>query len=231
MQGQNMNSSTTEFGMLRGGGQRSRRLLQVFVRRRITGSAFAFTLIELLVVVAIIAVLVAVLLPALTQAREGGRSVVCLSNLRQLGMAAATYAEDQVDVFYPDLTANYDWCKYYYPYLGSGGQMGQWNMKTACVICPNVTDDPMGRHSYGMNLLKRGVIFTTLRASVSRPDELLMFADSSHLALHLWPGGEIDWRHGHLRANMCFLDGHAGSRAADEGGWRFGNFTGDMYEW
>ena len=53
-----------------------------------------FTLIELLVVIAVIAVLAAILFPVFAQAREKARQTACLSNQKQIALAARMYMQD-----------------------------------------------------------------------------------------------------------------------------------------
>lgn len=63
------------------------------MKRKLLG----FTLTELLIVIAIIAVLTAILFPVFLSVRAKGRQTVCISNLRQLGMAVFQYAGDYDD--------------------------------------------------------------------------------------------------------------------------------------
>jgi prepilin-type N-terminal cleavage/methylation domain-containing protein len=59
-----------------------------------------FTLIELLVVVVIIGILASLLFPVLVRARESARGAQCRSNLRQVGVAARLYADDNRDTYF-----------------------------------------------------------------------------------------------------------------------------------
>lgn len=60
-----------------------------------------FTLIELLVVIAVIALLMAILMPALSKARDQGRTIACRANLKQYGIALRMYLDDN-NLYFPD---------------------------------------------------------------------------------------------------------------------------------
>lgn len=75
----------------------------ITIRKRSHG----FTLIELLVVISIIATLASMLMPTFSRAREQARKIVCMSNLKQMGLAMAMYLSDN-DSGYPIAWAF--WC-------------------------------------------------------------------------------------------------------------------------
>jgi prepilin-type N-terminal cleavage/methylation domain-containing protein len=97
-----------------------------FMRRR-----SAFTLIELLVVIAIIAILAAMLLPALSRAKEAGKRIACLNDLRQLSLSAQMYVSDSQS-FFPPRSNTDRWPDKFYDYYGKSLKL---------LVCPSERHD------------------------------------------------------------------------------------------
>jgi prepilin-type N-terminal cleavage/methylation domain-containing protein len=70
--------------------------------KKLDPRADAFTLIELLCVIGIIALLSSLLFPAVGEVRKHADSVVCASNLRQIGICVNLYLADH-DNTYPEI--------------------------------------------------------------------------------------------------------------------------------
>ena len=161
-------------------------------------STRAFTLVELLVVIGIIVILIGLLLPTVTAAREQSKSVQCLSNLRQMGIAAHAYIVANGG-YYP--LSNYKAENWDFSLIGgklvpgllwcTGGR-GKTDVRIQ--QCPSfegksntMSGDPYTGYNYNTSYIGGELVASTLRPSakasqVRQPSRTAMFGDGQYSA-------------------------------------------------
>ena len=116
-----------------------------------------FTLIELLVVVSIIALLIGILMPSLAGARRQARTVFCLANLSQLGVAMQLYA-DRNGEYVPQIWGGpIAWGEkkgVLYRLVVTSGVMPEADEFPKVLVCPEAR--PRGSISYALNAVLFG---------------------------------------------------------------------------
>ncbi|HEX8341739.1 MAG TPA: hypothetical protein VF624_12590 [Tepidisphaeraceae bacterium] len=174
-------------------------------------AAKGFSLVELLVVIGTIALLIAVLMPAYSQARAQSKAVVCLSNMRQIGIGVTMYANAHGGRFPKNSHAGSEqsWLDSLY----------RFGVTPAARLCPADDREPApAATSYATNNYTVAPRPYTRVTAVRRSSATIYAAETHKAGDHLHATGyvappslesEIAVRRHRRAANYLYCDGHA----------------------
>ena len=200
----------------------------------------AFTLLELLVVISIVMILASILLPALKKTKETSSRILCASNMKQISLGSAMYADDKSG-WLPLGGTTGEWRNDVYNYVGGREDLSALTdlqklsyilSRNKLFFCPSLPGSIKSMSGFitgiGWNYKYMGykefdTIYPSPRIMVSRiprPAETIMFGDTSDdysvwfRNVHLYTPGDLGWiiipRH-YGRINMACADGHIDS--------------------
>lgn len=197
-------------------------MIQICKIKMIKRTEKLFSLIELLVVISIIAILASILLPALNKAKNVGKKIQCLNNLKQQATGWLMYVEDNNDIF-PAQAGNgctgsgtgfeiHTWHDAIGSKLVSDYKFNDFNTKSLKIFqCSNYSDSSSKHLSYGYNQRLANIKLNRVRT----PAFHFVAGDRSPTASTTSTVDDatklnFGFRHP-MSANVFFIDGHANS--------------------
>jgi prepilin-type N-terminal cleavage/methylation domain-containing protein len=164
-----------------------------------------FTIIELLIVISVILVLAAMLAPAVNKAKEKGRRLICLNNVRELGHAAVIYSQDFNETF---------------PFVAANTRQNDFQLlfdnkflatnEAKMLECPNSTVAPPTVTAYRVlsaNTIGYRYAFPAASGlKTSNTNKMLIVEEDSGTTNNAWDAADM---HGQDGGNVFYVDGRA----------------------
>jgi prepilin-type N-terminal cleavage/methylation domain-containing protein/prepilin-type processing-associated H-X9-DG protein len=198
----------------------------------------AFTLIELLTVITIIGILAAIILPTASRVRASARTARCISNLRQLVIAAQLHAADNRDTVVHNTEkpaasgGTKTWCQILGPYAYSDKPTAITSLQDKGIRPPGIFACPAGaflitashQSDYGKNFLVNGQINPDPAdnknsgykySQVQPAAHVVLFLDATERDFTGFSASKLALRHSE-KANLAYFDGHVKTRALPE---------------